>query len=188
MNSRTHRKIITGVLAFAFATFAFSGDDISPSNNPDVNNDGVVNVLDIIIVGQSFGKSVPEPIEDPEIVALKEENASLRAEIDRLNKLLEPPTSPSKIDILDFQVKIMQKGDTYWQFSWNLTLANGLEEAAEIDIIDILFLDSEGFIVDHDYEFYQSLEIGESKTFRGDTSIKAEIAPKVVDYEVELDY
>jgi len=187
MKSLTHRKIITGVLALAFATFAIPGDSISPSNNPDVNNDGVVDLLDIIIVGQSFGEPVSETIEDPEIVTLKEENANLRAEIDRLNKLLEPPALPN-IDILDLQVKIMQKNDVYWQFSWNLTLTNGLGEAVEISIIDILFLDNEGFIVGHAYEFHQSLEIGESKTFRGDTIIATEMATEVLDYEVELDY
>jgi hypothetical protein len=139
-----------------------------------------------IIVGQSFGEPVPEPIEDPEIVALKEENASLREEIDRLNKLLEPPTSP-KINILDFQVKIMQKGDTYWEFSWNLTLANDLAEAADFNV-DILFLDSEDFIIDHDYDFFLTLGVGESKTFRGDKSIKAGIAAGVAGYEVVLDW
>lgn len=248
----------------ALAVFPAEEDSIPLLNSPDVNHDGEVNLLDIIIVSRSLGEPVPEPIEDPEIAALRaeksdlnlqiaelsaeinrlEENARLQeesianlqrenealesqvaelltevgslgedvklqtetnaslqaenndlteqitqltAEIDRLNELLAPSPVQGKVDVLDFQVKITQQNDIFWQFSWNLTLANNTGEAVEVDA-DILFLDSDGFIVSSGYGFDLPLAIGESKIFRDTSLIGTEIASEVVEYEVELEW
>lgn len=185
---------VLAMATIALAVFPAEEDSIPLFNNPDVNHDGEVNLLDIIIVSRSFGEPVPEPIEDSEIVALRTENSDLieqitqlTAEIDRLNELLAPPPVPGKVDVLDFQVKITQQNDIFWQFSWNLTLANNTGEAAEVDV-DILFLDSDEFIVSSDYEYNLPLAIGESKTFRGTDLIRTEIASEIVEYEVELEW
>lgn len=65
------------------------------STSADVNSDGVVNILDLIIVGKHLGETLPVETLEAENKRLREENAQLKEEIDRLKNAIcngmEPP-------------------------------------------------------------------------------------------------
>ena len=67
------RKILTGIVVVLVAFLSFclapiggviSADVVPPVLNPDVNGDGYVNILDMVLVGQHWGDIIEIPPEE----------------------------------------------------------------------------------------------------------------------------
>ena len=195
----THSRIaLYGLIAICLIALwvigAVSSTEQGREANPDVNHDGIVNLLDIVIVGRNMGNEVAD---DPEIVALREENAELLKRIGELEASvvdleatitdLTKPPEVTGIEIVELAVKVTDQNDFFWQFSWQLTLSNNTERDVELDVVKVLFQDNDGFIVDTDLEFGLLLLSNETKTFHGYGLIDTDIAPNVENYSAEID-
>lgn len=75
--------------------------------------------------------------------------------------------STSEIELKNLNVKVTEKNDSWWRFSWKLDATNNSNKEQIIRMLTIEFLDSDGFIVDTDYEFRITLPANSTTPISG---------------------
>ncbi len=88
-------------------------------------------------------------------------------------------------EIVDIEVKITERNDVYWQFSWRLTMKNNVAQTKRLSG-EVEFQDADGFIVDTDSLYNIIVPANSSKTFTGSAMVTARIAPNIAGTVVKL--
>ncbi|MBT3270012.1 hypothetical protein HN371_22890 [Candidatus Poribacteria bacterium] len=115
----------------------------------------------------------------PQLAALVAQGAIAEADVNRdgivdirdlilvaqsFGQIVEIP--PAAVDIVDVQLRVTEKNDTWWRQAWRVTLRNNSPDTVSVDL-GVEFQDADGFIVDADTEYGLSLESGAAETFTG---------------------
>lgn len=94
---------------------------------------------------------------------------------------------PAQAEISKPQVKITQKNNTYWQFSWITEVKNKGGEPLNIAAIKIKFVDSKGYVLHEELVDFSKSIAGHSKQeYKGIALIDKSLARNVKNTEVEL--
>jgi len=80
--------------------------------------------------------------------------------------------------IVDIDARVTEQNDTWWRYSWILTLKNDTPNPILFDAT-IEFLDTDGFIIDDDREYNMIIPANTQKTFTGYVFIDSSVAPNV---------
>lgn len=102
----------------------------------------------------------------------------------------EPEISPPQKVIKNWEVSnlrytIIEKNNSWWKFSWQLTLKNNTTSVVDFYIY-VNFLDRNGYIIDDDIENPSHFAPKEQRGIKGYTLIDTELAPDVKDIEAIL--
>lgn len=103
----------------------------------------------------------------------------------------EPEASPSQKIIKNWQISnlrytIIEKNDTWWKFSWQLTLKNNTTSVVNF-FIYVNFLDRNGYIVDDDIENPSDFAPKEQRVIKSTILIDTELASDVRDVEAGIE-
>ena len=136
------------------------------------------------VVGLRYGKVDPFLYTVPVISWNPEEEESEEPPLTGLNTILADPDGQWTATA---QVKIIDRGDLYWEFSYFVDMTNRTDVEQEYTV-KIHFLDSDGFAVDFDFAGSAINEIPaeSTKRFLGQLLIDADTAPTVVDLQLEV--
>jgi len=100
----------------------------------------------------------------------------------------EVSPSPSVIknwEISNLRYTVIEKNDSWWKFSWQLSLKNNTSSIVDF-FIYVNFLNRNGYIVDDDIENPSHFAPKEQRVIKGYALIDAELAPDVTDAEAEI--
>jgi len=103
----------------------------------------------------------------------------------------EPEASPSEKIIQNWQISnlrytIIEKNDTWWKFSWQLTLKNNTTSVVNF-FVYVNFLDRNGYIVDDDIENPSDFAPKEQRVIKSTILIDTELASDVRDVEAGIE-
>ena len=99
---------------------------------------------------------------------------------------VSPPASAMKNwEISNLRYEIVEKNDSWWKFSWQLSLKNNTNSNITFFIV-VSFLNGNGYIVDDDLVNPPYLGPGEQRVVRGYGLIDTELAPSVIGAEAEI--
>lgn len=97
-----------------------------------------------------------------------------------------PTPRPQKNwEISNSRYTITEKNDSWWKFSWQLTLKNNTSSIVNF-FVTVNFIDRNGFIIDDDMENPPEFGPKERRTIKGYVLIDTELAPNVKDIEAEV--
>ena len=90
-----------------------------------------------------------------------------------------------EFEIVDVVMKVTESG-TYWtKYSWAMTIKNNTDTAKSFNA-DIRWLDTEGFLVNEDYEYNLEISAGEEKRFAGYDHIKTSVANTIESIDAQI--
>jgi len=95
------------------------------------------------------------------------------------------PTIVENWKIYNIRYQVTEKNDTWWKFSWQLTLKNNTSSIVNF-LVNVNFVDRNGFIIDDDINNPPEFTPKEQRTIKGYALIDAELAPNVKDMEAEV--
>lgn len=103
----------------------------------------------------------------------------------------EPEVSPTpevinKGEISNLRYTIIEKNNSWWKFSWQLTLQNNTPSVVNF-FIYVNFLDRNGYIVDYDIKSPSHFAPREQRVIKGSILIDTELAPDIKDVEAEIE-
>lgn len=102
------------------------------------------------------------------------------------SKVSPTPEVINRGEISNLRYTIIEKNNSWWKFSWQLTLQNNTSSVVNF-FIDVNFLDRNGYIVDYDIENPSDFAPKEQRVIKSTILIDTELAPDVKDIEAEIE-
>jgi len=99
----------------------------------------------------------------------------------------EPSLAPIQAPVITaFTYKVVEKNATWWKYSWQLTIMNGVDSSVDCRLI-IRFLDRDGYVLDTDRDYPKDLPAKAESTIRGYSLVDTELAYQVAHLEARVD-
>ena len=95
------------------------------------------------------------------------------------------PQVINKGDISFLDYSVTEKNNSWWKYSWKLTLDNNTSSVVDF-VVKVKFLNISDYIIDDDLEAPPSFAPHERRVITGYALIDSELAPSVHDAEAEI--
>jgi len=90
-----------------------------------------------------------------------------------------------RLELLNPKMRCIEENNSWWRYSWLFEIKSHAIERVNFDAV-LLFVDSDGFIVDNDTCYALTIESQERRVFRGFKLINAQTAGTVKELLIEL--